>query len=53
MKILKFITAVLVTLFLLWCFLSLLEVNAKNSQNDPEYNEKNIFLMIMEENHAE
>ena len=49
MKLLKAVVFICLILLLLWFLLSFAEVNAKNSQKDPQYCGKNIFVMISKE----
>ena len=49
MKLIRCIISVICILLMLWFFLSMLEVNAKNFKSNPQYCEKNIFVMITKE----
>lgn len=49
MKLLKAAVFIASLLLILWLLLSIAEVNAKNHTENPQYCEKNIFVMISKE----
>ena len=46
-KILNRIMAIIITAIFIWLFTSFIEVNTKNLNESPNYNEYNAFVMLM------
>ena len=50
-KILNRIMAIIITAIFIWLFTSFIEVNTKNLNENPNYNEYNAFVMLMKCTH--
>lgn len=46
MKILSKIFTLILTLLILWCLVSTVEVTAKNSKPNPQYSSANVWVLL-------